>query len=206
MNGCTAKDTVYITIHPKPVITKSAVDTICKNSSVQLSVTGGVAYDWIPAATLDDATASNPVATPSVNTMYHVIVTGANTCTTKDSIKIDIHPDPVFTINSPGTICDKDSVRLKATGGDIYSWQPDLSLNNSAVASPMAGPSVSTNYSVSITETTCNNSTELNTTITVNPLPSVRASKVNDLDCSNGSSQLNARGTSIYIWSPAIFF
>jgi gliding motility-associated-like protein len=38
---------------------------------------------------------------------------------------------------------------------------------------------------------------------TVNPLPDVRASKSNDLDCNRGSADLMASGAVNYTWSPA---
>ena len=92
---------------------------------------------------------------------------------------------------------------MTAGGGTIYSWQPASSLNNPGIANPVAIPAVTTNYSVQITEATCNTSTILTTTVNVNPLPSIHANKTNDLDCSNDRSQLIATGAQTYIWSPA---
>jgi gliding motility-associated-like protein len=202
-NGCTAKDTVDITIYPRPVITKSADDTICKNTSIQLVAGGGGNYNWSPPGTLSNPAISNPVASPATNTIYYVTVTGANACTNTDSIKISIYPDPVFTITPPASICKRDTVQLTATGGNIYLWQPDPSLSNTGISNPIVSPSVNTNYSVHITETNCNNSINLTTSVNVKPLPLVRASKSTDLDCSNDRSQLNASGAQTYSWFPA---
>jgi gliding motility-associated-like protein len=203
-NGCIAKDTVNITVNPKPAITKSADQEICKNASVQIFATGGGTYAWTPAATLDDPALSNPTASPVTNTRYYVTVTGTNTCTNIDSVDIGIRPDPVFTVGAGGSICDKDSIQLTASGGDIYSWQPIASLSNAGIANPRAAPSGSTNYSVTITETTCDVSTVLQTNVTVNPLPLVKATKSNDLDCSNDRSHLKATGAASYMWTPAL--
>lgn len=203
VNGCMAKDTVNINIYPKPNITKSADETICKNSSIQLSASGGSTYAWTPAATLNDPSVANPIASPSVNTTYYITVTDVNTCTNTDSVKISIRPDPVFSISPPVAICEKESIQLIAGGGNIYVWQPDPSLNDPSVANPVVSPLVTTNYLVTITETNCNSSATLNTTVTVNPLPVVKASKANDLDCANDRSQLSATGAQSYTWSPA---
>ena len=203
INGCVAKDSVSITVNPKPNITKSPDTTICKNTSIQLFTSGGATYAWTPAATLSNPAIANPVASPVVNTTYYVTAAYLNSsCTNTDSVRISIHPDPAFTISAATGVCDKNSVQLTAGGGNIYSWQPSSSLNNSSIFNPIATPSVTTNYSVQITETTCNNSTTLSTTVNVNPLPSVRATKSNDLDCSNDRSQLNATGAQTYAWSP----
>jgi gliding motility-associated-like protein len=42
----------------------------------------------------------------------------------------------------------------------------------------------------------------LSTLVTVLSSPQVKASKSNDLDCSNDRSQLNASGAKTYLWSP----
>jgi gliding motility-associated-like protein len=203
VNGCQAKDTVSIAVYPKPAITKSNDALICKNSFTQLFATGGNSYSWSPSASLSSNSISNPVANPSSNTVYHVTVTDANSCTNTDSIKVTIRPDPIFWINDPTNLCVNNSVQLNASGGDVYAWQPSGSLNSSSISDPMASPQATTNYSVVITDTVCNNTSTLTTTITVVSLPIVKASKSNDLDCNNDHSQLNATGATQYAWSPA---
>jgi gliding motility-associated-like protein len=118
-------------------------------------------------------------------------------------VNITIRPDPLFAIGAGGSVCEKDSIQLTASGGNVYAWQPATSVNNPAIANPKVSPAITTTYTVSITETACNNSTVLQTTVTVNPLPTVKATKENDLDCSNDNSQLNATGASSYTWTPA---
>jgi len=77
-------------------------------------------------------------------------------------------------------------------------------LNNGAVANPFASPSTTTDYIVTITETTCNQTATLSTRLTVLSSPLVNAIKSNDIDCSNDRSQLNVIGASRYLWSPSI--
>jgi gliding motility-associated-like protein len=204
-NGCAANDTVVITVNPKPTIVKSPDPTICKNTSTQLSASGGTIYSWTPTSGLNDPNIANPIATVNTNTVYYVTVTDAvTTCSNIDSIRVNVHPDPVFSVMAPPpAICQNESVQLSASGGDIYSWQPGGSLSNPSIANPVATPATSTTYTVQVTETTCNNSTVLQTTVTVNPLPNIHASKSNDLDCSLGQSQLLATGGLSYTWSPS---
>jgi gliding motility-associated-like protein len=202
-NGCTAKDTVSITVYPKTVVTKSNDTVICKNSLAQLSAGGGIIYNWSPSTSLSNASISNPTATPVVNTTYYVVVTDGNNCKGTDSIKVSIRPDPVFTISNPTNVCENNPVQLNASGGNLYSWQPAVSLNNASIPNPTASPQSTTTYSVQITDTVCNNTSSLSTAITVLPSPVVSAGKSNDLDCSNDFSQLAATGAMKYAWSPA---
>ncbi|MEO8405115.1 MAG: LamG-like jellyroll fold domain-containing protein, partial [Chitinophagaceae bacterium] len=177
VNGCIAKDTVLVSLHPEATITKSRDTIICANATVQIFANGGSSYSWTPSATLSDAGINNPVASPIDSTMYHVTVTDANNCKYSDSVKVLVKPLPVFAVNGGIQICSQDSVRLLASGGDIYSWTPTAGLSNSDIANPKASPPVTTDYSVMITEPVCNMSTVLSTRVTVLPLPDIQASK-----------------------------
>ncbi len=202
-SGCAAKDTITIAVNPNPVISITNDTTICDNASVQLQATGGSSYSWSPAATLDNPSVSNPVATPAATTTtYYVTVTNANSCTNNDSVTVTMRPAPVFSVNPDDSICANESKQLLASGGDRYLWSPS-SLDDAAIANPVATPAVTTLYSVDITDTVCNNSATLSTTVTVLTTPVVQASKSNDIDCSNASSQLNATGATQYSWLPA---
>jgi len=203
VNGCIAKDTVNINLFAKPAIVVSPDTVICKNSLAQLSATGGASYAWSPVVTLDNDRIATPLASPKVNTMYYVTVTDVNTCTHMDSVEVLIRPDAVFSINDPGQVCNADSLQLNAAGGDIYSWQPTAGLSNPGIPGPKASPSVTTDYSVTITEPVCNQTATLTTRIAVVPNPAVSVTRSNDIDCSNDRSQLMATGAQQYVWTPA---
>ena len=203
VNGCSAKDTVNVTINPDPFVIKSNDTTICKNSSIQLFASGGTNYVWSPSGTLNNSTISNPIATPIINTIYYVSVTDANNCSSNDSVKVSIRPPASFNISPDVSTCFNTPVQLSASGGNVYSWSPTNFLNNPVIDNPIANPQTTTTYSVNIIETTCNDSATLTTQITVLPLPTVHASKSNDIDCSNDASQLNASGAAQYSWSPS---
>jgi gliding motility-associated-like protein len=202
--GCAAADTVIVTTKPLPVITKTPDTVICNNTNVQLFVSGGISYQWSPAAGLSNIAIPNPVASPVNTTAYNVIVTGANSCIKTDSVKITVRPKPVFTVSPADTTCLNTAVQLKASGGDVYSWSPAAMVSNAAIAAPNTVGNTSTNYTVVIKELACNNSATLNTSVTVLPVPVIKASKSNDINCSIGASQLSVSGTGQYIWSPAI--
>jgi gliding motility-associated-like protein len=191
-------------LHTKPAIAVSRDTTICKNSQARLSATGGVGYTWSPSPTLNNHLISNPVASPLTNTKYYVVVKDVNTCEYLDSVAVSIRPDAVFAVNTPAPICRFDSTQLIATGGDIYSWQPVLGIANTTISNPKVSPASTTDYTVTITELTCNQSKTLSTRLIVMPLPVLNAAKSNDIDCRNDRSQLNASGADQYLWSPAV--
>ncbi|RYF63651.1 MAG: hypothetical protein EOO39_28145, partial [Cytophagaceae bacterium] len=135
-NGCVAKDTLTLTVKPLPTISVSADDTICVSQSVTLQASGGVSYTWTPAATLSNPTISNPVASPTSNTVYTVLVTGSNNCSNKDSVKITQKPIPVFNVSADKSICVNGKAQLTASGGTSYLWSPALYLNSATISNP----------------------------------------------------------------------
>lgn len=71
--GCTAIDTIVVTVAQPIDIVTSPNDTICIGQSAQLNVTGATTYVWSPAATLSSAVSATPLATPVLTTQYRVI-------------------------------------------------------------------------------------------------------------------------------------
>ena len=55
-----------------------------------------------------------------------------------------------------------------------------------------------------ISESNCRTDTTIHVRVTVNPIPVVKAEKVNDIDCVINSTKLKASGSagSSYLWSP----
>src|SRR5262249_52678409 len=130
--GCIGETTEVVYINSPPVADAGADQTICPNDSVQLLATGGVAYSWSPAATLNDSTVANPLAFPATTTTYTVVATDNGGCTATDSVKITvhiIHPEAGSNVN----VCIGSSVQLGASGGVSYQWHPSSFLNNDTV-------------------------------------------------------------------------
>ena len=203
--GCTANDTVFITVNPDPVVIVRTDTTICHDKSVQLWAQGGGAYSWQPSATLSNPLVGNPMAAPLQNTTYTVTVTDANQCTGKAAVNITIIPPAVFSVSGNATACLGTPVQLEAKGGDHYTWTPATGLSDASAANPVANPSVAgTNtYQVKIISDVCSDSTLLSAAVVILPIPEVTAKKSNDIDCTLPFSQLAATGAEYYTWSPA---
>lgn len=202
--GCAAIDSVTISIKPKPVVTSTGDTTICRNTTADLFAVGGVSYSWSPASLFNNPNIANPVAIPTiVNTKYVVAVTGANNCISQDSFMVNVKAIPVFTISPNQSICVNDRAQLSASGGDYFLWTPVSSVSNANIPNPLAIATVSTPYSVLIRDTLCGYDTTLFTNIIVLPVPTIAASKENDINCAIGSAQLIANGALQYNWTPA---
>ncbi|WP_298304492.1 proprotein convertase P-domain-containing protein, partial [Flavobacterium sp.] len=101
-----------------------------------------------------------------------------------DNVNLD-----VGTINSWG-------VTFASTTCPVtYSWSPAGSLNNDAIANPIATPTTTTTYTVIVTSINGCTSTAT-TTVTVNPLPTASISGNNGPICSGANATFTLTGTS----------
>ncbi|WMJ74929.1 gliding motility-associated C-terminal domain-containing protein [Cytophagaceae bacterium ABcell3] len=198
-NGCSNSDEVTVEV---TYIEVSAGEdqTICHGTSAQLEATGGDNYSWSSNPTLSDENIANPIATPSDTTTYFVTVTDANGCQNTDSVTVNVDYIEVDA-GEDQVICFGDSAQLEASGGETYSWTPAGSLNNAEIADPVANPTETTQYIVTITDAEgCVNTDSI--TVQVNPVPVADAGD-DQVSCQGVPVQLNATGGDTYSWSPA---
>jgi gliding motility-associated-like protein len=89
---CTQYDSsfdVQVTVNPAPVvIAQKSNDIDCSKLSAQLSASGASAYQWLPAAGLNDPGSATPVATLSSTVHFVVQGTSANGCNGFDSVTV----------------------------------------------------------------------------------------------------------------------
>ncbi len=204
---CKASDTVFITVNPKPLVKTIKDTTLCGPQNIVLQTSGAQIYSWSPANNLSDATIASPIFTGIGFQQYSFIVTGQDAlgCKAKDTVNISVAAKPNFAKPDSFETCKNIPVQLNANNNAnfLYSWSPNSSLSNGSVVNPIATPVSSTIYTVKITENICFSDTLIQVKVTVNELPIVRASKSNDIDCTQAEAQLTATGAVNYLWTPA---
>lgn len=202
VNGCVATDSVVVTVNPLPLADAGPDLVKCGVDSIQIQATGGTSYTWSPATDLSDPLIANPMAAPDSNSIYIVTVTDANGCVNEDTLAITT----MYAQTSLGdTICEGESVQLLASslGGTpvAYSWTPTASLTDPAVFNPVASPTVTTDYLVTITDVSgCADTSSVQ--VFVNAAPPADAG-ADVAICIGSSTQLAASGGTTYTWSPA---
>ncbi|MDQ2863474.1 MAG: hypothetical protein M3R50_07495, partial [Bacteroidota bacterium] len=109
--------------------------------------------------------------------------------------------DITITKSNDTTICTKTPVQLKAGGGTIYSWTPSATLNNSHISNPIASPSVTTKYYVTVTSAAGCSKTD-SVIVAVKSAPII--TKSNDTTiCYKSNVQMLAGGGVSYAWLPS---
>ena len=162
---------------------------------------GGYTYTWAPTGT-----GSNPTNLCAGN--YTCTVSDANNCSVQVPVVIN-QPTPITVSITPvATICIGQSANLNSTagggnGGFVYTWTGGTNPTNLSGVS--ASPTVTTVYTVSVTDVNNCPAAAASVTVTVNPPLSVVAS--NDVTIcggQNGNLSANAsggNGSYTYTWA-----
>ena len=209
--GCTVKKSVIVTVNNNPVAAAGSDVQICNGGSVQLAGSGagtGGTYEWSPSTGLSNFTSQNPVASPTSTTVYTLTATNNKGCSSTDQVIVTVNnPASVVTtvggqVSSSVEICKGSSAQLGSsmTNAVSYSWSPVTGLNNPNVAGPVASPTVTTNYQVTITDNKgCQNTGSVS--VVVNDLPQGSVTFSEAAICSGESIQLIASGGTTYAWT-----
>ncbi len=204
--GCVGISTVSIEVNLLPVTNAGNDQSLCIGSSVNIggSPTGpsGSSYTWSPSTALSSTTTANPSATPNSTITYTVTVTDGNQCVNTDEVVVTVNLSPTLDAGADVGVCIGSSVQLNASGTGSFVWSPSAGLSNSTIANPVASPTTTTTYTVTLTDgNTCTANDQL--TVTVNPLPTVDAGTDGWL-CLGSFFDLNGTSSGgTAAWSPA---
>ncbi|MBW8051105.1 MAG: hypothetical protein FVQ77_12350, partial [Cytophagales bacterium] len=164
---------------------------------VQLNATGGSTFTWSPSTGLSCTTCPDPLASPSVTTTYTVTSDLPATCNNTDQVTVFVVPDFAMDAGPDDTICLNGSTQLNATtdiccGPYTYSWTPTTGLSDPNIANPIAAPTATTTYTVTITSAAgCTQSDILTVTIS-GVAPLVSATSNRSVVCPGDTTQLDA--------------
>lgn len=199
-NGCSNADTVLISVFSLLDIDAGPDQAICAGDSATLQATGGSSYLWQPVEGLSNNAIANPLASPGSTTTYTVTFNPGSNCPATDSITISVHPLPIISASHDSSFCKGDTVQLFAAGAQSYLWEPTAFLSDSTTADPLAFPQVSTNYTVTGTDSFgCSNTDSV--MLQVLSLPIIDAGSDTVL-CAGDSIQLSGSGGISYVWTP----
>jgi gliding motility-associated-like protein len=174
----------------------------CKGKSIELAASGAENYIWQPAPHYVDPTV-NPVTFILDTTSYAIVIGSySNGCSVKDSLLVSLQPRPNFSITENTMTCKYDSVQLEASGADTYLWQPSTGLSSANNSTVSASPDATTQYTVFMENNTCGDTASKSVTVSVLPLPVVSISKSNDVNCTETTTWLSAKGGQSFLWEP----
>jgi gliding motility-associated-like protein len=203
-NGCAAQDSTTVTVIPLPALEAGPDTGLCQGSNIQLNATGSGSFNWSPATGLNNPDIANPTAQPSVTTTYTVTLT-ANGCVSTDQLTITLLGLPNADAGDDRYLCPGFDVQLQGSGGGAASWSPAATLSDPSILAPLASPTSTTTYTLTITDGNGCSATD-DVTVQVNTDPPADAGPDVAICAGEqvtiGGSPTNIPGTTV-VWTPA---
>ncbi|PCJ88798.1 MAG: hypothetical protein COA57_03010 [Flavobacteriales bacterium] len=165
-NGCV--DSTSIEVFVIQIIGANAGQDfyICNGIGVEMNATGGVSYQWTPAAGLDDPNIANPIANPLDTITYTVVVTDGNGCV--DTAYITVTPSSVSADAGQDVEINYGAeTQLAVLGGTTWNWLPETGLSCMDCQNPIASPLEPITYVATVTNDAGCTASD-NVTVTVN--------------------------------------
>ncbi len=206
-NGCRNRDSVHIRVVAGVSVAAMPDTTICLTDAIRLgAITNGLNFIWTPAATLDDPTLLNPMATPTATSTTYTLRSMIGSCFSLDNVIVNTVPYPVADAGPPQTICYNTSAQLNAShDGTRFVWRPTTYLNNPNILNPVASPPRTTTYVLQVNNDISGCPKPSFDTVVVTVRPKVIASAGRDTTVVVGQPlQFNGTGGVGYVWSPSI--
>lgn len=205
-SGCMSTDQVDVTVNTTPASANAGTDgsVNCLNNGTGFGLgstpIAGMTYAWTPSTGLSSATVANPLASPTVATVYTLTATNAASgCTATDQVTVFINTQvPSVDAGLNQIICAGTPVTLSGNGsvGATFQW------NNGVQNGVAFVPTTTTTYILTATAANGCSSTD-QVIVAVNSLPSVSAGL--DVQSCNGSPvTLTGTGALTYTWQPAV--
>jgi len=198
--GCTATDSVLVTVTTAPPLTVSNDTSLCNGGAALLTASGATTYTWQPGNLSGSSISVSPVTTTT-----YVVVGNTNNCISNDTIVVTVAPPLAVYAGPDFGVCAGTQITMNVgVSGGTYSWTPAASIVGSTTGqSVIANPTGTTSYTVNVTDASgCVSADTI--TVTVNGLPNVTASTTDNTICVGQGSTVAAAGAASYVWTPNI--
>lgn len=119
ISGCMDTAVISMSVVPSPTVSIAATaTTICPGELNHLSASGANTYSWNNGNNTPSIAVS-----PSATTNYSVIGFSINNCSASAVYAVNVHTvSPIHIAASSSIICRGESILLKASGADSYTW------------------------------------------------------------------------------------
>ena len=174
--GCTNSETLLISYQAIELAYEKNQNT-CLGEQTTLLIENlrpenALKFDWQPSADIiSGGDTRSPIIELEETTVFTFTASNEFGCEWTDQIEVTVNEIPMVEVAAmPDTTYEGEPVQLNATENPdyTYNWSPANSLNDPTIANPLATPSVTTTYTVQVTnQANCTNEASL--TIFVNP-------------------------------------
>lgn len=204
VNGCISTLTKSVSVFLFTPATANA--TICNGSAVTLTASGGTSYSWTPSTGLNNPGGANPVANPTVTTLYSVsIVHNGSTppCQATLTSEVLVNPTPTTNFNFTVNPCGGGAYFEDLSQDDIVSWNWRFSPTATSFSqNPYYFYYTGGNYTITLVTSNIYNCRDtLSKPLSILTPPPVSVSAATAV-CRLSSVPLSASGGTTYSWTP----
>ena len=125
-NNCSSTDVIRVVFHPAPETDAGPDATICRGGNIRLQAQGTGAFSWSPANLLNNPAVPDPVATPSVTTVFTVTLTDQWGCRNTDRVTVTVRERPVADAGPDQTldlIFETELVATALNNNETGEWE-----------------------------------------------------------------------------------
>lgn len=201
----TSSNIITITVQSNPKPAASSNNIGCEGDTLRLTAAGGsIKYQWTGPLNFTSSLQSPVIngITAANNGKYYVTITTSLGCTNTDSVTVQVSKAPIANAGNDTTICEGSSITLQGDGGTSYLWTPGTGLSATDIATPIASPTDTISYILTVSNGTCRGYD----TVVINVLKRPVANAGSDKKIYQGESvelKGSAGGTNVsYYWTP----
>ncbi len=210
-SGCQDVQEVEVTVHPLPVVSGGADQSICAGEEVTLTAIGADTYEWTGGI-------SNGIPfSPSSTGTYIVTGITEHGCEAIDEVSVEVFEQPVPSLDDPLAVCAGEGQTIGAVvdangvGTVRYIWQERtfggswVSNANATSSLTISSASETKDYRVELINTLNENCRAYSNEVSleVNPMPNLAVGPDRQL-CDGESVTLEATGADIYTWTGGV--
>ena len=163
-NCAETSNTIYLDVRPIDVPAIVGDSVICIGTTVNLNINADSVLWW------GDTTNVSTTFTFAPQQDSLVTATATTFCVSNavTSHYVVVNPLPVITTINDTTITIQDEITLTTLGGDTYYWTPDSYLSCNNCSDPIASPTETTLYNVTVTDSNgCVSNREINVEVLI---------------------------------------
>ena len=196
---------IFITVNQPPIIGISGVTTICEGASTQLTANGVNNFLWS-----NGTTGNNLITSPTITTIYTVIGTSTNLCTSTQSVVVNVLPEPILTLTSNvvgNTFCLGTVVTFTATAGfDNYIFKKNNAIVQNGILDSYTNSNLQNNDAIIVSVTSldgCSKTTSpiINSVASAFAAPTITIASGSNPFCFGSSVTLHSSSAIGNIWS-----
>ncbi|MEO6329813.1 MAG: gliding motility-associated C-terminal domain-containing protein [Ginsengibacter sp.] len=204
-----ASDFVTVNVNALPVTAASNNGPACVGTALTVTATGGASYLWTGPGNFS-ANMQSPVI-PNIlvsnSGLYHVKVTSQAGCISNDSTTVVINLNPVADAGTDVNICEGATTKLQGSqiNATFYKWFPPMGLSDPLSLAPVASPSETISYILTVSDGVCKDSASVLVSVIKAPTANAGPDKV---VVGNQTAVLEGQvsGSNVtYFWTPDLY-